>query len=324
MDQSDTVSASENNPVVRSAWFLVGPTAVGKTAVAQYIAEQREWAVLSADSMLVYRGMDIGTAKPTRKERGSVPYFGLDLADVSEAFNVGKYIEQVRVAFEQCETSGRELLVVGGTGLYVKCLTEGLDAFPPGDDTLRRRAEKLMEEDGVEALQDAVRRADPAAYELLADKRNPRRLIRALEIAMSSGDVDRSWSGPSRIPCVGLRMDMEELTERIERRVQTMYRCGLLDEVKALRREHEAMAETALQAIGYAEAVALLDGRCSEEEAIRRTVRRTRQLAKRQMTWFRNQAHVEWVDVDAGSRVANIARNVMKIWEKNGRTPVNI
>ena len=307
-----------------AAFFLVGPTAVGKSAVAQFLAEREGWDILSADAMLVYRGMDIGTDKPTEEDRRRVRHDGMDLVSPGEPFSVGGYIEHARGVFRRAAQAGRTLLVAGGTGLYVKCLTEGLDRLPAADAAIRSRAEALLEREGVEGLQRELRSRDPQRFEALSDPRNPRRLIRALELAGHSAARARSWPGVSAAPLAGLRMEPESLRRRIDARVRRMYEGGLLAEVEELAIRHPTLSRTALQAIGYGEAWAVRRKEISLEEAIERTASRTRQLAKRQMTWFRHQAHVEWVDVDPAEELESTAGKVFSVWKKHGPTAVHI
>ncbi len=306
------------------AFFLVGPTAAGKTAVAHRIAEEHGFDILSADSMQVYRGMDIGTAKPTAGERGCVRYQGLDLVSLEEPFSVGDYRAAALQAVRAADAVHRRVIVTGGTGLYIKSLTDGLAARPPRDTAIRSRAECLLAEQGIAALQEWLTRLDPARAHSLADPQNPRRLIRAIELA-ESGEVfaDKTWmaarTGP-RIP--GLMLPLEKLYASIETRVHTMYAGGLIEEVQGLLDQGLATAPTAAQAIGYAEAIAYLNGRFTREEAIAKTILRTRRLAKRQLTWLRHQANVEWLMIDTNMPVADRARKVLDHWQVHGPTPI--
>ncbi len=307
----------------RSAFFLVGPTATGKSSVAHRIAEREGWWILSADSMLIYRGMNIGTDKPTDAQRAGVRYFGVDLIEPQETFNVGRFMEHAARAFEEAARDGRPMVVVGGTGLYVKCLTEGLGPGPGADAGVRERAEQALRDGGVGALQKLARQADPEGYEQLSDQTNPRRLVRVLERAGHDGPGERTWGGVPAVPLIGLRLEPKVLDERIRARVLRMYGGGLLEEVRGLRDGMRELSATARQAIGYAEALAVLAGDLRQDEAIQRTITRTRQLAKRQMTWFRHQARVEWVDVGQDEQVEEIAGKVLRQWRECGPTPVN-
>ena len=261
-----------------SAHFLVGTTASGKSAVAQYLAERDGRLIVSADSMNLYRGMDIGTAKPAAADQSSVDYVGIDLAEPTEKFSVANYLDAVRPAFE----SGREIIVAGGTGLYVKCLTEGFDDVPPENSALRAGLEVL----DFPALQQRAQTDAAELYSKLTedDRQNPRRLIRILEKEVPT---EKKWNSNPKPTLVGLRVERAVLHQRIEQRVEQMYAAGLLDEARELIKLD--LSQTALQAIGYAEAFAVLNHEMTLEEAKGKTIIRTRQLAKRQMTWFRHQ-----------------------------------
>ncbi len=304
------------------AFFLVGPTAVGKSAVAQWIAERNGFDILSADSMQVYRGLDIGTAKPSAGERARVRYEGLDLVDFSQRFSVGDYRAAALAAVGAAAAAGRPLIVTGGTGLYLKSLTHGLAEKPGRNEAIRAEAERLLAERGVGALQEWLGRLDPARLEALADPRNPRRLARAIELAAAGAPAPApTWdrSGP-RIP--GLRMPLDALYARIEKRVQRMYADGLVGEVRNLAARGLASAPTAAQAIGYAEALKVLAGSWTREQAVAATVVRTRHLAKRQLTWFRRQANVDWLDIEPDRPAPEAAGRVLEYWEAHGPTPI--
>ncbi|MEE9367369.1 MAG: tRNA (adenosine(37)-N6)-dimethylallyltransferase MiaA [Pontiella sp.] len=299
-----------------SANFLVGTTASGKSAVAQYIAEREGQLIVSADSMNLYRGMDIGTAKPTLVERNRADFAGFDLAEPTKKFSVAAYLDAVKPAFE----SGREIIVAGGTGLYVKCLTEGFDDTPPENTELRTELEGLS----FHALE---KRAKEEATELFNqltqdDQQNPRRLIRILEKVFggTTYSLSRAWNSKPKPVLVGLRVERETLHKRIEQRVEEMYAAGLLEEARGLIELD--LSSTALQAIGYAEAFAVLNNEMTLAEAKEKTVIRTRQLSKRQMTWFRNQLKVEWIDTAAFQTVETLSDAVSNAWKKIGKTPV--
>jgi len=290
-----------------SAFVLVGPTASGKSAVAQHIAEQTGATIVSADSMNIYRGMDIGTAKPSPEERSRVKTWGIDLAEPTESFSVGDWLSAVKPAFQASETA----IVVGGTGLYVKCLLQGLDDLPTADEALRERTEKMP----LAELQAEARRASPEAYEALADKENPRRLVRILEGKKSSD----SWK--SEMPTViGLHVERDVLNRRIAERVEKMYAGGLLEEARGLL--DLQLSSTAQHAIGYAEAFAVLRGEMTEAQAKEKTVIRTRQLSKRQMTWFRHQLKVEWIETADFPNLGQLADRVYNTCKEGGPVPL--
>ena len=306
------------------AWILAGATATGKTAVAQLLAEQLGCAILSADAMLVYRGMDIGTAKPSPAERGAVPYFGLDLATPAESFSTGAWLTAAAQALRATGKASPEcgLIVTGGTGLYIKALTSGFDS-EEADPARRAHWQALFEREGLDALRRSLAERSPSALENLADPSNPRRLIRALEHLDTRGCLPRNWQNDAAPATVlALRLPREQLHRRIEYRVATMFRKGLADEVRALRHTYPVWSATALQAIGYAEVCALLDGTLSEKAAFERIVTRTRQLAKRQETWFRHKTQPVWLDIDENDPPALIAQRVLTLWRQHGPTSV--
>lgn len=310
------------------AFFLVGPTASGKTDVSQWIAERYSYDILSADAMMVYGGMDIGTAKPGRELRDRVRYWGLDLAAPADAFSVGQYRLRALNAIGECLTAGRKIIVAGGTGLYIKSLTHGLSRLSAGDPEIRKKAEELLQNKGLGALQEWARQQAPEQYESMADKQNPRRLVRLMETLPDSGagaGEKKTWRFAGKGPKIaGLTMPRPALNERIRRRVQKMYAEGLLGEAERLLRDGIEKSPTAAKAIGYAEAIAVLRKKLTVEEAIELTCKRTRQFAKRQMTWFRNQANVEWLMIDPGLPTEQIARMVLECWGKIGPTSIAV
>lgn len=308
-----------------SAWFLVGPTAVGKTAVAQRLAERKQVTILSADSMMVYRGMDIGTAKPTVAERGTVPYWGLDCVTPDQPFSAGDYLRVLRNEVASANVPPVACIVAGGTGLYISCLRHGLREGPATDPVLRQTLETLHREGGVPALQRELEHRAPGRLGELADPKNPRRLIRAIELAQQ-GVPPRTWpeTAPSGPPLTGLRCSPDALAANIVQRVHGMYESGLLEEAAALRQNYPKLSDTAGQAIGYTEAWAHLDGHCTRSQAMADTIRRTRQLAKRQGTWFRHQAQVNWVDIQPGQSVDDIADAVEAQWKRYGPSPLQL
>ncbi|MBI2440367.1 MAG: tRNA (adenosine(37)-N6)-dimethylallyltransferase MiaA [Lentisphaerae bacterium] len=306
-------------PCEREAFFLVGPTASGKSAVAQYLAERCAAAILSADAMQVYRGLDIGTAKPSAAERARVRYYGLNLIDFHEPFSVAAYRRSALQAVHEVAARKQPLIVVGGTGLYIKSLTDGLATGAPPQLSIRLAGERLLAAEGVGALQDWLRRVAPESFAALADQNNPRRLIRALEKALAGQPpAPRNWSASEKCPL----WSTAELYARIQSRVEAMFTGGLLAEVEQVLHSGLELSPTARAAIGYAEAMACLRGECSLEDAKARTVLRTRQLAKRQTTWFRHQCHVAWLAVDATMTLGQIAEMVWAYWQKHGPTPM--
>jgi len=294
---------------------LAGPTAAGKTAVAHLLAARLGARILSVDSMLVYRGMDIGTDKPSPAELATYGYAGVNLVDPTESCSVGRYLEAVR---EPLGTSDRRWIAVGGTGLYFRCLLQGLAPRPTADPAARAEAEAVWHRGGLPALQQLVRRVAPSGYEGLRDPHNPRRLIRLYEVARQGGDPApaATWTEPPSL--VGLWREKAELDQYIRERVVRMFEGGLLDEAAELRRRWSRLSSEALQAIGYREAFAVLDGRMTVRDAVEETIRRTRRLARRQMTWFRHQARMQWVRIRPHASAEAIADEVMRLWERHG------
>ena len=307
-----------------AAHFLVGPTGSGKSAVAQHLAlkSRPPRPVLAADSMTIYRGMDVGTAKPDAADRAAVPSFGFDLVDPDRPFSVGDWLAAIRAAAPAIAACGAPPIVVGGTGLYVKCLVEGLDAAPSDPDR-RAAAEALLKAEGLAALQAATRALDPAQYARLRDPENPRRVVRAYELLSAGHPLPATEERP-KPKVAGLLLPPAELKARIARRARQMFAYGLVEEVRALRAKYPALSDTARHAIGYEEAGLVLDGRIPEEEAIRRTALRTGQYAKRQMTWFRHQADVVWIDVGPRDDVERLSGKVQAIWHTHGPAALRI
>lgn len=303
---------------VLSADVLVGATACGKSAVALVLASKSRppRPLLAADSMTVYRGMDAGTAKPDAADRALVPHEGLDLAEPSREFSVGDYLAAVR-ARAGVLSKGPMPIVVGGTGLYVKCLTEGLDSAPPSSPEHRAAAEALLAAEGLQALQEALKRLSPEQYARVRDPENPRRVVRAYELVAGGHEIPVAAERP-RPFLVGLLREPEDLAARIARRARRMFADGLPEEVRSLRAMPGGLSETARHAIGYEEAGKLLDGEMTEEEAIESTIQRTRRYAKRQMTWFRHQANVDWVEVAPGDSPEKTAGLVQRLWNRHG------
>jgi tRNA dimethylallyltransferase len=303
------------------AWILAGATATGKSAVCQQIAEREGLEILSADSMLVYRGMDIGTAKPSPAERGDVPYHGIDLVTPDCPFSVGAWAVAARAA--AAIPREKPLLVTGGTGLYIRALTGGLDSGA-SDPRRREHWRRIFQQEGAEALRRAIRaRLDPAPAGLDGE-RNPRRLIRTLEHLDCAGRLPDNWKRQPQPPIVALTLPADALHARIRRRVEAMFARGLLEETEHLRQLYPLWSETAARAIGYAEALAVLEGGLSREAAVERICVRTRQLAKRQTTWFRHQHQTLWCEIQERDSVETTAEKVLQLWAKHGTAEIKI
>lgn len=280
---------------------VIGPTASGKSSVAMAVAEQRrDVELVSIDSMQVYRGMDIGTAKPTREEQARVPHHLLDVVDPTGEFSVAEFQRAYRSAIAGIADRGHRAILVGGTGLYHRAVIDELDL--PGEwPELRRRLSDEVEAQGPEQLHARLAEIDPVAAERM-EPTNARRIVRALEVCEGSGRPFSSFGPgldaypPIPVTQIGLRWDRTMLAERIERRVHRMMEQGLLDEVRSLAAD--GLSTTAAQALGYKELIAHLAGVTSLDEAVAQIVLRTRQFAVRQERWFRRDPRVTWVDVE--------------------------
>jgi len=286
-------------------YFLIGPTACGKSGVALELAPMIGAEILCMDSMSVYREMSIISAKPTAEDRASVRHHLLDLVDPDESFSVGRYVEDVDRTAREVTARGNLPLLVGGTALYLKTLTEGLFEGPPADATLREKLKARASTDGSEALHKELQLKDHRA----AEKIHPndlRRIVRALEVVTLTGKPISEWqqqfgSTNEAYDCliIGLRRDRQELYARVERRVDQMFQSGLLDEVRALSERQPPIGKEASQALGYPELTRYLRGESSLEEAKSLIKTHTRQFAKRQLTWFRSFRNIRWVDVSS-------------------------
>ncbi len=294
---------------------IAGATATGKSAVAQLIAERTGAAIVSADSMLVYRGMDVGTAKPTTGERCRVRYIGLDCVAPGQRFSAGEWLECVRRGVAALP-AGTPLVVAGGTGLYIRALLDGLDA-PPADDAARTRARAIFASGGLGALKAEVARLGAPVPP--GDAENPRRLMRAIErasapraprpsAARSAPDALRARFAGARVFC--LAMDRDALAARIALRARRMFEEGIVEEAARIFGAGSP-SETALGAIGYAEALAFSRGEMPLEQAIERVAARTRQLAKRQRTWFRHQLDAVEISVGPDDSPASVADRLL-------------
>jgi tRNA dimethylallyltransferase len=277
---------------------LVGPTATGKSEAGVILAERLGAEILSVDSMTVYRGMDVGTAKPGPAERARVRHHLVDVAGPTERFSVAAYQTLAREALSLIAARGRRALLVGGTGLYFRAVVDDL-AFPRTDPSTRLVLEREAAAVGARALHDRLRSFDPAAAERI-EPNNVRRTVRALEVAavtgrpFSSFGADWERFGEEGVRAAGVEMKSADLYARIERRARAQIDEGLVDEVRRLLAEGAGPSLTARQAIGYAEVIGHLEGEVSLEEAVRGTVRRSRALARRQMAWFRRDPRIRW------------------------------
>ena len=281
---------------------ICGPTAAGKTALALAVAEKFPVEIISADSRQVYRGMDIGTAKATVQERRAVPHHLIDVVDPDEEFTAGRFVSLSQAVLKSIALRGQRPLLVGGTGLYIKTLTEGLLDAPAADEALRARLVEMEAQHGVGTLHTRLQQIDPA----LAERLSPRdqvRIVRALEVFELTGQrlselqAKHGFSDtPFRLLKIGVTADRDTLYRRIDERVHRMVEAGLVEEVEALLARGYSPRLKAMQTIGYREIVRFLQGDFSLDEAISRIQQESRRYAKRQMTWFRRDSSIIWVD----------------------------
>jgi tRNA dimethylallyltransferase len=285
--------------------LIVGPTAVGKTEIAIQLAERLNGEIVSADSRLFYRGMDIGTAKPSREEQARVPHHLIDIANPDEILSLAVFQQKAREAIADIHTRGKLPFLVGGTGQYVRAVTEGWK--PPEvepDERLRDELGKMKEERGIGWLHDKLKSLDPEAARKI-DPRNFRRTIRALEVIMTTGKKFSEQRGqsdtPYRLITIGLTRPREELYQRVDARIESMFENGFLDEVKNLLGQGYSPSLPTMSAIGYREGVQALEGRITIEEAKQLTRRATRVFVRRQANWFKeSDPNILWFKVEGG------------------------
>lgn len=295
---------------------LLGPTAVGKTEIAIQLAQRLNAEIVSVDSRQIYQQMDIGTAKPTPEEQKAARHHLIDCVDISQSFSVANYQTLVDTAIADIQNRGKQVLLVGGAGLYFRAVVDGLFEGPGADRVLRKRLEEEATQLGVDRLHERLRDCDPES----ADRIHPNnlvRVIRALEVyeltGMPMSEFQQQWHPEKqRYPFIafGLTMPRALLYRRIEQRVDVMLANGLIAEVESLLRAGYARGTVALQSFGYRELIAYLDGDCTYSEAVSQLKQNTRRFAKRQLTWFRKDTRIEWLDRESTSDI------VTSIFEK--------
>jgi len=311
--------------------LLAGPTAAGKSEIALRLAEQLPGEIISVDSMQVYRGLDIGTAKPSAAERARVPHHLIDIVELADSFDAARFVRRARQAVEDIQSRGQVPILCGGTGLYFRAFLEGLGEAPAGDPKLRAE----LEAQPLEQLLQELRNRDPETYRSI-DRKNPRRVIRAIEAirltgkafsrlrsrwgetpsspALESAKRESGLDGvsPHRVEFYCLTRSLEDLRARINVRVARMFRHGLVEETRALLQLGLEQNKTAMQAIGYRQVVEHLRGERSLAETIELVKIRTRQFAKRQLTWFRAQKSVEWIELKPEEPAETAAQKILK------------
>jgi tRNA dimethylallyltransferase len=284
---------------VKKIIVLLGPTGVGKTGASILLAKELNTEIISADSMQVYRHMDIGTAKPSEQERAGIRHHMIDIIDPSESYSTGRYLSEVVPVIEKLLKGGKIPLIVGGTGLYMKAMTRGMFRGPSSDLDLRRRLlDREEQEKG--SLYAYLSVIDPDAAKRI-ERNDIRRIIRAIEVCMKSGSTisslqkDRTMPLPYEFIKIGLTRERKELYRMIDQRVDAMFEAGLVEEVKKILGMNPD--RTPLQAIGYKEIIRHLHHEIDLQEAERLIKRNSRRYAKRQVTWFRQEEDIHWIDV---------------------------
>ncbi len=308
------------------AIFLLGPTASGKTGHAVALAERLPLEIVSVDSALVYRGLDIGAARPDAETLARAPHHLLDRVDPSEPYSAGRFRDDARAVMADITARGRVPLLAGGTMMYVQALTRGLAPMPPSDRAVRARLAAELDQRGLAALHAELARVDPEAAQRIHPN-DPQRTQRALEVYRISGNRISSYhaEAPDRGDALGYRAlylalaptDRAALHARIERRFHQMLADGLVEEVRALLAQPGVTADCpAMRAVGYRQVAAYLAGGVDYDTMVQRAITATRQLAKRQLTWLRGMEGVEWYDSKSDAIDAQLAARVQRFLEK--------
>lgn len=322
------LSSKGSRPCVEAATslqplvVLVGPTAIGKSRIAIEVARALGTEILTADSTQVYRGMNIGTDTPSEEDRRRVPHRLIDLVEPDEPFNAGEFRRQAIREISRLYEKGLLPLVVGGTGLYVRALLNGLWAGPPSDRALRRKLEEEARTRGGESMYQELGHVDPAT----AGRLHPRdtvKVLRALEVYRQTGvplskahEAHRGRATPFRALVLGLTMERAVLYQRIDHRVDLELAKGLVDETRTLLAKGYSRGLVSMKSLGYRQMAGYLEGEYSFDEAVRRLKRDTRHFAKRQMTWFRKEPGLTWVEVHPDESVRSVSQRVVALIER--------
>jgi tRNA dimethylallyltransferase len=317
---------TENSVTKHPLILLIGPTAVGKTELAIQLAARLNGEIVSADSRLFYRGMDIGTAKPTSEERARVPHHLIDVANPDETWSLAVFQQKAMEIIADIHSRSKLPFLVGGTGQYVRAVTEGW--APPEvepDERLRGELEKMKEEKGADWLHAKLHMLDPQAAEKI-DARNVRRTVRALEVILTTGKPfsrqRRQSTSPYSLLTIGLKRPREELYQRIDERIEAMFAAGFLDEVQTLLHKGYSPELPSMSAIGYREAIRVLKGQMSIEQAKVEMRRATRVFVRRQANWFKEEdPNIHWFEADR-ENVADLIENFIRVHYEINRSPL--
>ena len=302
---------------VADAWFLTGPTASGKTGVGLELAARLGAEIISLDSMAVYRGMDLGTAKPTLDQRSRVPHHLIDLVTPDQEYSLSQYVAAAHEALAEIRARGRSVIFVGGTPLYLKALLRGVYPGPPADWDFRRQIEEELRHVDIRQLHERLRLVDPLSAARLHPN-DKRRIIRALEVyrwtgkPLSHEQTQFEEPRPDRgCKVVALAMPREELHRRIEERVEQMFAAGWVEEVRHLLARYGSLGRTAAQAVGYREVIEHVRGERDLTATVGRVKIRTRQFARRQDTWFRSLGECRRFQPPAGAQAGDVAEKIL-------------
>ncbi|MDR3774780.1 MAG: tRNA (adenosine(37)-N6)-dimethylallyltransferase MiaA [Terracidiphilus sp.] len=319
MTTASSSPADESKPLL--VVIVLGPTGSGKTALSLALAERFGGEIVSCDSVAVYRGMELGTAKPTAEERARIPHYLIDVADPDQPFTAGEYSRQARAALREIAGRGKLPFVTGGTGLYLRALTEGLFAGPSRQEALRARLTRSKERHGTGWLHRVLRRLDPASAARIHSNDTPK-LIRAIEVCLAGRRpmsavlaTQTTAKDPLtgfRLLRIGLNPPRKDLYERLDRRAAAMFSVGLVEETRGLLKRYGPVK--ALDSLGYRQAMAVLSGESREPAAVESAQQGHRNYAKRQLTWFRREPEVHWLETfgDDGEAVKAAAELVEK------------
>ncbi len=295
--------------------FIVGPTAVGKTRLALLLAQKIDAEIVSADSRQIYKYMDIGTAKPGREDLAQAPHHFIDILYPDEDYNAGRYAKDARKTIKEIVERGKTPLVVGGSGLYIKALIDGIFESPEVDPQVRRKVLRELEEYGAAALYKKLEQVD-AAYAAKISDNDSQRITRALEVYLSSGIPLSQWhkQGADKADfnpvMYGLIMERKALYEKIETRADKMLQEGLIAEVENLIEMGYSKDLNALNTVGYKEAIQYLEGVCDYDEMTKLIKQHSRNYAKRQLTWFKKEKRIQWYNLDEKT-FAEIAEEII-------------
>lgn len=298
----------------QDCWFLSGATASGKTAVGIALARELNAEIVSLDSMTIYRGMDIGTAKPTTEQLAAVPHHLIDICDPTEEFSLAHYVQTAEECVRDIANRGKVALFVGGTPLYLKALLRGVDTGPPADWEFRAQVREEVDRVGVQALHERLKQVDPLSASRLPPT-DVRRTIRALEVYKITGKpishAQVHFEEGSDAEVFVLRWPREQIHRRIEDRVDQMFQQGLIEETRGLAERYGTLSRTASQAVGYRESFDHLAGNRTLAETVDRVKVRTRRFAKRQGTWFRGLTECRFIDLEEPAEPGNVAQAIL-------------